>query len=259
VTVSVGTRERLWSLDRERLLLNAVRAPHRVAAEFGTVVGINLGVPHAWGVQISAGARVPDDRDAVAAMAWADLQAPAAWRANVPISLLGQGAWADLDEREHIDLFATSGTRAASLPTPDVPRLVITKTPSYDQVIAGYGGWMNDRELARLLVTPDDLFAAGRTFLVGLVDGQPIGCALVWTIEDTGYLSGIGVVEAHRGRGYGLGLTTAAAQIASVLRDGRPASLVWMHATADGAALYARMGFDLIDTEVQLGPPALAL
>lgn len=27
-------------------------------------------------------------------------------------------------------------------------------------------------------------------------------------------------------------------------------------ATADGAALYARLGFDRVDTEVPLGPPA---
>jgi hypothetical protein len=28
---------------------------------------------------------------------------------------------------------------------------------------------------------------------------------------------------------------------------------VWMHATDDGAALYARMGFERIDTEIALG------
>jgi hypothetical protein len=33
-----------------------------------------------------------------------------------------------------------------------------------------------------------------------------------------------------------------------------PPDLVWMHATREGAALYGAMGFQHVDTHLQLGP-----
>jgi GNAT superfamily N-acetyltransferase len=249
------TRDRLWSLDRERLIRNASGAPHRSYMEFGSVIAIDMGVPYRWGVQLSAGADVPEWSDATRAGLWASDQAKSQWVVDVPLALVDVGAWAGLTEYERIGMYAATPDVAAELPTPDISELVITSTPTYEQVIAAYGGWMDDYDLARLLVTPNDLADSDRTFLVGLVDGEPVGCAFVWTIGDTGYLSGIGVVEPLRGRGYGLALTTAAAHSAATLPSGVPATLVWMHATSEGAALYSRMGFEHIDTEVQLGMP----
>jgi GNAT superfamily N-acetyltransferase len=255
MVLPADTRDRLWSLDRERLIRIASGAPHRAFMEFGTVIAIDMGVPYRWGVQLSAGAEVPDWADATRAGLWASDQARDQWVVDVPVGLLDVGAWKGLTEYERMGLYATTSDVAAGLPTPDIVDFAITTTPTYEQVIAGYGGWMDDFELAELLVAPDDLADPDRTFLVGFVNGEPIGCAFVWTIADTRYLSGIGVVEAKRGRGYGLALTTAAAHCATTLPSGDPASLVWMHATSEGAALYSRMGFELVDTEVQLGMP----
>jgi ribosomal protein S18 acetylase RimI-like enzyme len=255
VALPPGTRDRLWSIERQRLIRIASGAAHRSFVEFDSVVGIDMGVRHPWGVQLSASADVPDWADATKAELWASDRANADWVVDVPLALVGVGPWKGFTEHERMGMYATTCDIAAALPMPVVGEFVITDTPTYDQVIAGYGGWMDDVELAELLVTAEDLAAPDRVFLVGLVDDRPVGCAFVWTIADTRYLSGIGVVEGQRGRGYGLALTTAAAHHAAVLPSGEPASLVWMHATADGAALYSRIGFELVDTEVQLGLP----
>jgi ribosomal protein S18 acetylase RimI-like enzyme len=259
MVLPADTRDRLWSIDRERLVRNASGAPHRSYMEFGSVLAIDMGVPYRWGVQLSAGAQLPDWADATRAGQWAAAQGGAQWVVDVPVELLGQGAWNGLTEYERMGMYATTHDVAANLPTPDIAGLAITTTPTYEQVVAAYGGWMDDFALAKLLVTPDDVADPERSFLVGLVNDEPIGCAFVWTIADTRYLSGIGVVQALRGRGYGLALTTAAAHCASTLIDGTPASLVWMHSTDEGAALYSRMGFELVDTEVQLGMPEIRI
>ncbi len=115
---------------------------------------------------------------------------------------------------------------------------------------------MSDDHLARLLVTPADLTNPRRGFLVASLDDTPIGCAFVWWMAGTGYLSGIGVLPQHRGRGFGRALTTAATSLAATGPvDGPTPDVIWMGATQEGASLYARMGFEHLDTEVRLGPP----
>jgi ribosomal protein S18 acetylase RimI-like enzyme len=135
------------------------------------------------------------------------------------------------------------------------PRLTLTTTPTRDDVIAGYGGWMDDLPLAELLVAPDDIAQPRRRFVCGVVDGRVVGCALVWWSGRTAYLSGIGVLAEERGHGYGWALTAEAARVA--VEDtpyGRP-DVMWMYATDEGAALYSRMGFERIDEHVLLSDP----
>ena len=109
---------------------------------------------------------------------------------------------------------------------------------------------MADDELAALLVVPGDIAHPDRRFLVARLDGIVVGCAFMWFAAGTAYLSGIGVVEEHRGRGIGRALTAAAARLGAAPDNGRDVDLVWMFATDDGAALYERMGFARIDADV---------
>ncbi len=130
----------------------------------------------------------------------------------------------------------------------------LVHAPARAEIVEAYGGWMSDPPLAELLVTAEDVRRPDRRFVVARVDGSAVGCAFVWWAGGTGYLSGIGVVPHLRGRGIGRLLTAEAARIAAEGPGGQAPDVVWMHATAAGAALYGRMGFRLIDTEVMLGP-----
>jgi GNAT superfamily N-acetyltransferase len=165
---------------------------------------------------------------------------------------MDDAAWAGLSVVDRIPVFATTAIAAKQIELAAPPDLTLDDQPSFSDVIAGYGGWMSDRALAELLVVPADLERVDRRFAVGRVDGRVIGCAFVWYAANTGYLSGIGVVPELRGRGYGRALTAAAALLAARNPDGSPTDAAWMYATDEGAALYERMGFERIDTEVSL-------
>ena len=213
-----------------------------------TVSGVDMGVPHPWGLRICAGDTVPDPSDAAAALVWCTgRDAGHGWRVSAPESRSAD--WGDLERDGRSGVFATESSVAGAFPlvVPDGVRL--DHAPSLADVRSAYGGWMDDEPLAALLVTVDDLAHPDRAFVVAHLDGEPVGCAFVWWGQGTAYLSGIGVVERLRGRGIGNALTTAAAHVGAT----RPGTdIVWMFATADGAALYGRMGFVLVDIEVQL-------
>jgi ribosomal protein S18 acetylase RimI-like enzyme len=82
-----------------------------------------------------------------------------------------------------------------------------------------------------------------------------VGSALVWWSGPTAYLSGIGVLDGERGRGYGWALTAEAARVAVEEAPYDRPEVVWMYATDDGAELYSRMGFERIDDHVSLSDP----
>jgi ribosomal protein S18 acetylase RimI-like enzyme len=219
------------------------------------MTGADLGVPHPWGVQVTAGAVVPDPSDAAAALAWCRERGGArGWVVSVPQSLAAGAPWSDLVAIETMGVYATDSATAGALDggAPDGVELVLE--PTLAEVVEGYGGWMADLSLAALLVTPEDLARPDRRFMVARTGGRVVGSALVWWAHGTGYLSGIGVLDTLRGRGIGRALTSTAARVAAGGYDGSTPDVVWMHATPDGSALYSRMGFALVDTEVQLGP-----
>jgi ribosomal protein S18 acetylase RimI-like enzyme len=173
----------------------------------------------------------------------------------MPRSRAAQGLWDPLVDVGSKPVYAM-GVKAAVGMARELPAgLVITTAPDRADVVAAYGGWMDDLPLAELLVSDDDLVHQRRRFVCGLVDGRAVGCALVRWSERTAHLSGIGVLAAERGRGYGWALTAEAARVA--VEDApydRPA-VVWMYATDEGAALYSRMGFERIDDHVSLSDP----
>ena len=95
-------------------------------------------------------------------------------------------------------MFATDATVAAAFPLVVPDGVTLDHEPSPEDVRAAYGGWMDDRPLAGLLVSADDLTHPDRAFVVAHVNGEPVGCAFVWWGEGTAYLSGIGVLERLR-------------------------------------------------------------
>jgi ribosomal protein S18 acetylase RimI-like enzyme len=250
-------RNRCWAADAELRLMHGTGAPHRAVARFGPIVAMDMGVPQPWGIQASPGWHRVEAEHARAARQWCTERGQAhGWRLCLPEGRVGEAPWDALTPAERIPMFAADPADIAGLDPSPVTDLVLDGDPAYESVVAAYGGWMSDEALARLLVVPGDLVRPGRRFIVGTVAGRPIGCAFVWWACGTGYLSGIGVLPELRGQGYGRALTAAAARLAAAgTRDGAGPDLVWMHATAEGAALYSRMGFHLVDTEVQVGPP----
>jgi ribosomal protein S18 acetylase RimI-like enzyme len=241
-------RSQAWASYPLILTLSGLGRDDDSVFRSATVSGADMGVPHPWGLRICAGDAVPDPDDAAAAIAWCTRRdAGHGWRVSAPDSRSAD--WGDLEREERSGVFATDAGVAAAFPlvVPDGVRL--DHDPTLADVRAAYGGWMGDDLLAALLVTADDLAHPDRAFVVAHLHGEPVGCAFVWWGAGTAYLSGIGVVERLRGRGIGNALTSAAAHVGAA-RAGT--DVVWMFATTEGAALYGRLGFVLVDTEVQL-------
>lgn len=242
----MSLRDQAWR-DRTEIMAIGMDAPHRSLARFGPIVCVDLGVPHAWGVHASSGLVDPSEADADSALAWLrDHGGTNGWQVRIPEFHVPGPLSRGLAVVDRIPVLATESAAAAV--EFDVPLgMTIDDDPSYADVIDGYGGWMSDRSLAELLVLPTDLELPDRRFVVGHADGRVVGCAFIWFAGSTGYLSGIGVIPDERGRGYGRALTAVAARLAA-----HGTQIVMLHATAEGAALYGRMGFERVDTEVAL-------
>jgi ribosomal protein S18 acetylase RimI-like enzyme len=253
------THERAGWCDRVHaaypgiLGLGASGAAPRATARFGPLTCVDLGVPHSWGLQ-AAYDDLPGADDLRSAVAWLDARsAGRGWEIGARETHVARHDWAGLVPVSGKPVYALPPGSARSMAR-GLPRgLTLTSHPTRDQIVAGYGGWMDDRGEAELLVRADDLAQPRRRFVCGLVDGEVVGSALVWWNGGTAYLSGIGVMARLRGRGYGWALTAEAARIAVDEAPDAGAEVVWMHATDEGAALYSRMGFERIDVHVSLG------
>ncbi len=248
-------RDRCWAADTELRLMQGTGAPHRAIARFGPILAIDMGAPQPWAIQASPGWNDVEPEHAHAAFHWcAERGRDHGWRVCLPEARIGEPLWDAFVLKDRIPMFAAEPADLAELDQSPVMDLVLDDDPSYESIVAAYGGWMSDDALARILVVPGDLARPGRRFIVGSIRGRPIGCAFVWWAGGTGYLSGIGVLPELQRQGFGHVLTSAAARLAAMgPSDGDRPDLVWMHATAEGAALYSRMGFRLVDTEVQVG------
>jgi ribosomal protein S18 acetylase RimI-like enzyme len=159
-------------------------------------------------------------------------------------------------------VFAAPVHEAAQLsyPEPGHARLRLTRRP--EEFWQAYDCWIGDHDAAAILPTP----AFRRPdwgFLVAEVDGTPMGSAIIRWVDGTGYLGGIGVRPDHQGSGIGGALTARATALAVGGPDGdgrdatgRDIDLVWMHASTEGAPMYARLGFAEVDRHVILARPA---
>jgi ribosomal protein S18 acetylase RimI-like enzyme len=236
--------------------MEAAGAPPRARARLGDIDVVDRGVGTRWSVQayvpFVAAAEEETLRDAIVWCASRGGRRGFGFcvRAAERAALTRFG----LIERDALPVYAMPAAAAADLDPAAVPEAEVCQPRDLTELVAAYGGWMDDLALAAGLLRADDLSSPGRRFLVCRVEGRPVGCALVSFAAGTAYLSGIGIVADARGRGYGRALTAAAAITAARgVREERP-DLVWMHATDKGAALYERMGFHRVDVHVTLGP-----
>jgi len=250
-------QDRIWAAMHELAVTAGSGAAHRDAGRCGAVTVSDMGVPHAWAVNAVVGPLPPTADDLAESIAWLRTHDQGAgWLVSVPPSIHDAvAAMADLAVVDSLPLFAMPVARSAALDASALPGVVISPSSDLEDIVAAYGGWMSDEPLARLLVAPADVTDPRRAFLVARLDDAPIGCAFVWWMAGTGYLSGIGLLPQHRGHGVGRALTSAAAALAARGPAGGAApDVIWMGATEAGASLYARMGFERVDTEVRLGP-----
>ena len=252
-------------------LLACSGAEHRALEPFGSVLASDLGVDTPWSVQVGLagpalmhGPTLPVPDELAAARQWA--AGRAAGRGYLVV-LPGQVAAAfdrvggDLRREDELPVLALGGTQAQQLTTADerqpadaADTLEIGPPHDLDELLAAYGGWMEDPGLAAGLVVAGDLGRARRRFLVARA-GPPgrteaVGCAMVWYAGGTAYLSGLGVLPGCRGRGYGRALAVEAARVGA----SAPVDAVWMYATDAGERLYRRVGFRPAGSVVRYRP-----
>jgi ribosomal protein S18 acetylase RimI-like enzyme len=137
-----------------------------------------------------------------------------------------------------------SAPAAGELAAPAYPDgLEVGPPEDLEELLAAYGGWMEDPGLAAGLVVASDLTRPRRQFLVARLRTpratEVVGSALVWFAGGTAYLSGLGVLPACRGRGFGRALAVEAARVGA----SAPVDVVWMYASDDGERLYRQVGF----------------
>ncbi len=234
--------------------LGADGGPPRARARVGTGVVCDLGVDQPWAVMAWWPAGAPA-ADLTAAVAWCE--AHARWHScGMTCSRADVAALANagLVEREALPVLALPASAAGRLDVPPPADVRIDVNPGYDDVVAGYGGWMQDPTLAAALVRVDDMQRPWRRFVVAHTPAGVAGCALVWLTADSVAVSGLGVVPRQQGRGIGSALVSAASRLG--LRQHVSARVVWMHATEAGAAVYQRLGFHQIDEHVTFRAPA---
>lgn len=253
--IAVG--DRLARVAGSVAQLGAEGSPPRARARLGDIDVVDRGVHTRWSVQAYVPAIATSEEETLRdAMAWCvDRGGKRGFgfrvRAAERTALLTRFG---LVEREALPVYAMPASVAAGLDPTAIPGTDLGVPRDLAELVAAYGGWMNDTALARGLLRAEDLLHPARRFLVCRIGGRPVGCALVWFAAGTAYLSGIGIVAGFRGRGYGRAVTAAAAVIgAQGGREHQP-DLVWMHATDNAAALYERLGFQRVDVHVTLGP-----
>jgi GNAT superfamily N-acetyltransferase len=248
-------------------LLACSGADHRALEPFGSVLASDLGVSTPWSVQISLagpalmhGPALPVPAELAAARSWA---ADRAGGRGYLVTLPNQVAAAlepdrlGLELADELPVLALGRTAAAALEPPASPGdLEIGPPLDLDELLAAYGGWMEDPGLAAGLVVAADLTRPRRRFLVARTASgagtEVVGCAMVWFAGGTAYLSGLGVLPACRGRGYGRALAVEAARVGAAA----PVDTVWMYATDEGERLYRQVGFRPAGSVVRYRPRA---
>jgi ribosomal protein S18 acetylase RimI-like enzyme len=241
-------------------LLACSGADHRALEPFGSVVATDLGVDTPWSVQVSLagpalmhGPTLPVPDELAAAREWAADRAAGRGYLVVlpaPVAAVFDRAAGDLRRHDELPVLALGAVEARRMTGTDgqereasTERLEIGPPRDLDELLAAYGGWMEDLALAAGLVVAADLTRPRRRFLVARA-GPPgrtevVGCAMVWFAGGTAYLSGLGVLPGSRGRGYGRALAVEAARVGA----SAPVDAVWMYATDAGERLYRRVGF----------------
>lgn len=134
----------------------------------------------------------------------------------------------------------------APLPASADPRVLVARTPQELRLVErALAVGLEQPALRRDPLLGDDLLDGRTACVAGLVDGEPVACAVA---HDDGTSIGVylvGTAIPHRGRGLGAA-TTAAALAALPLR---PALLT---ATTVGRPVYERLGFTAVGRATML-------
>lgn len=250
------TAARLATVAGQVARLEGAGPEPRACARIGGIDVADRGVDTPWSVQAHVPSPPPAPERLAEAVAWCRTRGgPRSFRVSASVTDTAPLERLGLVAHEAMGVFAIPASQASQLGGREIPALKVGPPIDRTEVVTAYGGWMSDVPLADALLRESDVDSPSRRFLVGRVDGRPIGCALVWFAGGTAYLSGIGVVPGARRRGYGRALTEAAAQVgAEGPAGGCAPDLIWMNATTDGAGLYSTMGFQRVDVYALLGP-----
>ena len=208
---------------------------------------VDLAVGTPWSRQAYA-VEEPQRHSVAEARAWLD--ARGGGTVSTREELAGDDAFAGLAVSDRLPVLVSSATtedlRAALLGRAGSAQI----RPATDAVefATAYGTAFDDLALARALVDPAHLGRPDWVHLVATVDGELCGSAMVRIAHGTACVSAVGVSPAARGRGLGAALTFAAA----VAGRDAGADLVWLHAAHSALGLYEHLGFERVDTHVQL-------
>jgi ribosomal protein S18 acetylase RimI-like enzyme len=213
------------------------RAPGRFVAEIAGLTVVSVGVDQPWGVQIVAMDDAVDAEAVAAAVVWCRA---GGYEPQVRVRAADRGALPAYAVVEEVPaLVAPAGGEQSVV---DIVRA--TDLEEFRDVYTRSFGMPPG--LAAGLVVAADLDA--HPHLLGRVDGRDVGCAQLRPGSDLAYVSGVGVLPAERGRGYGKALLVACRTEAAA----RGCELVWLNASSTSVGFYEAIGFELVDVHLAL-------
>ncbi|GMA88637.1 hypothetical protein GCM10025868_38870 [Angustibacter aerolatus] len=95
--------------------------------------------------------------------------------------------------------------------------------------------------------------APGNRFVVARDDDRAVGCARLWDVGQSSYVSAVTVLPGERGRGVG---TAISAHLTRLGLARHP--LTWLTCEAHLVPMYQRLGYERVGTHVQARPDRLS-
>lgn len=213
-------------------------ASGRPYASFNHVYAVRLGADDAAEARIRAAGEAMRDAGSVPATWWIG---PSTRPGDLARRLTAAGLREDEPE------FGMVIDPSAAHPQPDAPRGATVARVTDDaglrdwtEVMGASYGWRDPAKAdAVLSVYRPATSSAPWVHLLVRLDGEPVACGSLFLVDGHAFVTNIGTVPAHRGRGLGSLVTSATLDLARE-RGHRVASLT---ASVMGRSMYARLGF----------------
>jgi probable phosphoglycerate mutase len=211
-------------------------------AEIGGVPCVRLDIDEPWATQavLTGLPEPPSPEQLDEVLNWLRSASPGSWQVTVRAEHLDDPVLAGLTPALELGVWMVERPSPYRLPD----GVEVGEARDAEEFLGVYG-----HELAPLI--DGQLGRPGMSFLVLREHGQAVGCARVTEVGGTAYVSAIGVLAQHRGRGLGR-LVSAAATNQAVRRAG----LAWLHCD-DHLALYEGLGYRRLTTHVHLSEAAV--
>lgn len=244
--VVVNLADRVAHAYVDAVVMHARSAPYRFADVIAGLPVTSLRLPERWGSTVFALDGAPDPAAVAAGLAVLRRHTP---DPTVTVRQRYVDALPDFRVRGELPALA----RAIDDASLAVPHSV--RPATRDEFASAYRGGFGMRPgLAEALTAPEDVADPRFVHLAAEDAGAVIGCGLLRvTSGGVGYVSAVGVLPDRRGRGYGGALVTAAMRTAAE----RGCDLAVLHSAHPGALLSRRLGFEMVDTHVELAPEAI--